>query len=457
MSLLSRTLRGQANMSKLLERLHAPVDNASLVFFRIGFGLLMLWNTVRYIVVDRVNRYYVEPQFHFKYFGFEWVEPLPAFWMHALFLVMAVLCLCIALGLFYRTSMLLLFLTFTYAFLLEQARYLNHYYLICLMCLLLVFVPANRALSLDAMMRPSLRSRHAPTWSIWLLRAQLSVVYFFAGVAKLNPDWLQGEPMRMWLPPRHDKIPIVGQFFGEEWMVYMFSYGGLLFDLLVAPLLIWPRTRIYAFVAAVVFHVMNARLFNIGVFPWMMIAVTTIYFRPDWPRRFLGLEPPGAPASPPRIRPLWMATLAFYLLLQVLLPLRHYLYPGYVSWTEEAHMFAWHMKLRDKDASLLLVARDPVSKRVWQIDPKDELTFWQERKMTGRPEMILQYAHHIARRLREQTGHDIEVRAQCEASLNGRREQALIDPRVDLAKVRRSLWPARWIVPLTEPLHRKEN
>ncbi|MHC4852503.1 MAG: HTTM domain-containing protein [Planctomycetota bacterium] len=434
-------------------RLHAPVDNASLVFFRLAFGLLMLWNTARYIMVGRVEKYYVEPTFHFKYFGFEWVEPLPTAWLHGLFGIMAVLCVFITFGLFYRISMALFCLTFTYAFLLEQARYLNHYYLLCLVSLLMVFVPAHRAVSVDVLLWPHLRCRHAPAWSVWLPRAQLGIVYFYGGIAKLNHDWLRGEPMSTWLADRSETVPVVGSLFTEPWVGYGFSYGGLLFDLLVVPLLLWPRTRRYAFVAAVLFHVTNAKLFHIGVFPWMMIATTTIFFKPSWPRRFLGLEPVSAITARAHDRkPAWLVVLALYLLLQVLLPLRHFLYPGVVSWTEEGHTFAWHMKLRDKESRLMLVARDPASEnvKVWQIDPKRELTDWQYEKMAGRPDMILQYAHHIARRLRAQTGHDIEVRAQCEASLNGRPFQVLIDPNVDLAKEPRSLRPATWIVPLDQ-------
>ena len=438
----------RAPPSRLWHRLNAPVDNASLVLFRIAFGVLMLWNTVRYLLADRVCRYYLDPQFHFKYLGFEWVEPLPDFWLHALFYFQAALCLCIALGFLYRLAMFLFFVTFTYAFLLEQARYLNHYYLICLASLLLVFVPAHGALSLDAGRCKDLRTRHAPAWSIWLLRAQLAIVYFYAGVAKLNPDWLAGEPMRMWLADRSD-TPVVGSLFTEEWVVFAFSYGGLAFDLLVAPMLFWPRTRIYAFALAIAFHFLNAGLFHIGVFPWLMIAMTTIFFVPDWPRRFLRLPEAGnAPSF--RNHPLRNAALGLYLALQMLIPLRHYLYPGNVSWTEEAHAFAWHMKLRDKASNLVLVARDPVTHEVWHIDPTTELQDWQERKMSGRPDMILQYAHHVAQRLRAKTGHAIEVRAQTLVSLNGRPKQQLIDPDVDLARVHRNIWPAPWIVPLRE-------
>jgi len=449
-------------LKALTARLNAPVDNASLVFFRVWFGLLMLWNTVRYIVVGRVEKYYQEPNFHFKYFGFEWVEPLPPMWMHVLFAGMAVLCALIAIGLFYRVSMALFFLVFTYAFLLEQARYLNHYYLICLVSLLLVFMPANGAYSIDAVIRPKRRSRHAPTWTIWLLRAQLGAVYFYGGIAKLNWDWLRAKPMGEWLAARPDSIPVLGALFTQEWMGYAFAYGGLLFDLLVVPFLLWPKTRTYAFVVAVLFHVTNAKLFQIGVFPWMMIAVTTIFFAPGWPRRFLRLEPVSAILAVSRPRPGWMAVLALYVLLQALLPLRHFLYPGVVSWTEEGHMFAWHMKLRDKEAELALVVRDPINGGLRRIERKkeqekqqrtpvfDELLYWQYDKMSGRPDMILQYAHHVARKERRKTGHDVEVRAVTSASLNSRPPQPLIDPAVDLAKQPRSLWPATWILPLDQ-------
>lgn len=445
------------HLEALAARLSAPVDNASLVFFRVWFGLLMLWDTVRFVVTGRVKDYYLDPIFHFKYFGFEWVEPLSPMGMNVLFAAMAILCVLIAVGLFYRVAMALFFLAFTYAFLLEQARYLNHYYLICLVSLLMVFLPANGAYSLDAVMRPRRRRRHTPAWTIWLLRVQLGIVYFYGGIAKLNWDWLQAKPIGDWLATRPDTTPIIGALFTQEWVGYSFAYGGLLFDLLVVPCLLWRKSRAYAFVAAVLFHVTNAKLFHIGVFPWLMIAATTIYFKPSWPRRFLRLEPASAIAARAQPRRGWLVVLAVYVLIQLLLPLRHFLYPGVGSWTEEGHMFAWHMKLRDKEAALRLVIRDPENNHLSRIEPEQdryghirfgELLDWQYEKMSGRPDMILQYAHHIARQARRERGHDVEVRAVSKASLNGRPPQPLIDPDVDLARQPRSLWPASWILPL---------
>ena len=137
--------------------------------------------------------------------------------------------------------------------------------------------------------------------------------------------------------------------------------------------------------------------------------------------------------------------------LQVLVPLRHLLYPGDVSWTEEGHHFSWHMKLRDKEAAALFTLRDPSSGRTWTVDLR-ECKSRQCEKMAGHPDMVLQFSHFLAGEKRREGYGDVEVRAHVLASLNGRRPQLLVDPTVDLAKERRSMRPARWIMPLTEPL-----
>ena len=300
---------------------------------------------------------------------------------------------------------------------LEQARYLNHYYLICLVSLLLIFVPAHRNLSLDARLRPRLRSEHVPAWNLWLLRLQMGLVYFFGGVAKINLDWLTGWPLRIWLPERSD-VPLIGTLFEEVWMALLFSYSGLLLDLLAMPLLIWERSRKYAFIALLAFHLLNTRLFNIGIFPWFSIAVTLMFFPPDWPRRIFNW--PRSKATPPptvrlpsgSVQKIKIGLLSIYLGIQILLPLRHWFYPGNVSWTEEGHRFSWHMKLRDKEADSTFILKDPTTGETWEIDPEDYLTERQYRKMSSRPYMALAFAHHLTAQARQEGHGQIEVRAQ---------------------------------------------
>jgi vitamin K-dependent gamma-carboxylase len=427
------------------------MDIASLVALRVLFGAAMVVETIRYFAMGWIAEYYINPRFHFTYYGFEWVKPWAGAGMYIHFAVMGLAAVGVMLGACYRLCAVILFTTFTYVFLLEQAHYLNHFYLISLLAFLLMFVPAHRACSLDARWRPTLRSNDAPAWCRWLLLAQLSIVYFYAGIAKLNGDWLHGEPMRSWLAER-THIPVIGQFFTKEWFVLLFNYGGLLFDLFIVPLLLWKRTRVFAFLWVIAFHLINATLFSIGIFPWLMLAATLLYLPPDWPRRLFKWPQFAvvgrAPA--PRWPRLIIALGAAYVAVQLFVPLRHFLYPGTVHWTEEGHRFSWHMKLRDKQATARFHVTDPVQAKTWLVSPAFYLTPRQVTKMSTRPDMILQFAQYVARdqARRRKIAHPLEVRALVTASLHGRPAQLLIDPDVDLAAEKRSLGHANWILPL---------
>lgn len=466
--------------SSFLQRLCAsllkPVDISFLVFFRIVFGGIMLWETYRFFANDWISRHYIEPAIYFTYYGFSWVKPWPGRGMYIHFFALGVFAVCIIAGFFYRAAAVLFFLGFAYVFLLDQTRYLNHFYLITLISFLLIFVPAERAFSLDAVMRPQIRADFIPAWTLWLLRLQVGIAYFYGGIAKLNYDWLHGEPMRIWLSPI-TRSPGIGHYFAQDWMVYTFAYGGLLLDLLVVPLLLWRRTRIFAFIAAVIFNIFNALLFNIGIFPWFMLGATLIFFPPDLVRRIVRAfspdpeegeekETPGGadneqllpmkgPASYSELsgkQRIVAASLVVYVMIQLLLPLRHILYPGNVNWTEEGHNFSWHMKLRTKRADATFTITDPRTGQTWSVDPRKYLEPRQLMKMATHPDMVLQFAHHLAEEKRREGYQNVEVRARVTASLNGRRPQLMIDPNADLAKEPLSLRRAHWILPLAVPL-----
>jgi vitamin K-dependent gamma-carboxylase-like protein len=429
----------------------APTDGASLAAVRIGFGVILLGEAIRFLLADWVGEYWTGPAFHFTFLGFGWVKPLPGAGTTLEVCGLGLAAALLALGLWTRWSALAFFLGFTHLFLIDKARYLNHFYLVVLLAFLLVFLPSNRAFSLDARRRS--RSPLVPAWSLSLLRFQVGLVYFYAGVAKLNADWLQGWPLRMWLEERSGRHPL-GGLLETEGAALLVSYGGLLLDLLAWPLLAWKRTRFHAFLVVVAFHLTNKSLFGIGIFPWLMIAATTVFFPPDWPRRLLRLPPVPSEAvlpapSAPRRR--WILGLAgLYAAVQVLVPLRHFLYPGSVHWTEEGHLFSWHMKLRSKRSEAFFLVSDPDSGESWVVDPRAELREWQVETMDGRPDMILEYAHHLAESKRAEGHRRVEVRAEVRTSLNGRPPQALVDPSVDLAAERRGFAPYRWILPLVE-------
>lgn len=437
-----------------LERLSRPVDGASLAFFRVAFGLIVLWECWRYAANDWIRIQFIAPKVFFKYWGFGWVEPWSGDGMYRHFALLAITAVLVASGCFYRIASAALFLLFTYVFLLDQARYLNHFYVVSVIALLMAVAPCHRMLSLDARTGRVERSEWVPAWSLFLLRAQLGLVYVFAGIAKLDADWLRGEPMGEWLA-RRTWFPVIGRFFDEPWAGRAFGWGGFLLDLTVVPFLLWKKTRYWAFVAAAGFHLMNSQLFSIGIFPWLMIAATTLFLDPSWPRAvfaFVARTPGETPRAEP-VRNWGLALLAAWFAVQIALPLRHLLYPGPVAWTEEGHRFSWRMKLRDKEGMVEIRVRDAKTGESWTEDVRRDLTKKQLRVMAGNPDMLLQYAHHLARRY-EKRGREVEVYATANVSLNGRQAQLLIDPEVDLAKQKRGLARKTWIRPFDPSIGR---
>ena len=446
--------------SPLLRRLFDPVDVASIALFRAAFGLLMLWHILQYFAKGWLQSSYLRPVFLFKYPGFEWVERAEAGTLKLIFWAMAVSALLIGVGLAYRAACAAFCLGHSYMLLLDTAQYQNHLYLISLVAFVMIFIPAHRAFSLDALLRPKLRSNMVPAWCLWLLRIQLGIPYFYGGLAKINADWLlRAQPMRLWLREGTEgglRLP----FLREVWGAYVFSWGGMLYDLLIIPALLWRRTRIPALVLTLLFHLANSELFSIGVFPWLMLAAVGLYLAPDWPRKagLAGRKPRQASggsfgkdweAAPARQR-IVLTLLAAWLAVQFLVPFRHLLYPGNVDWTEEGHRFSWRMKLRDKRGAVRFVAVDPRSNQAFPLSVQGTVvTSRQHRMMEHDPEMMRQLAGHLAGKLREGGLGGVEVRVITSISFNGRRKQPMVDPNADLASIAHG--KGDWIEPLREP------
>ena len=279
----------------LRNRFYAPVDSSLLVFFRIAFGSIMIWEAWLMLSKNWVEEHYMPGVFHFTYWPFDFVQPWPSPGMEIHIIAIGVLGGMIALGLFYRFAAVCLFFAFTYVFLLEQTRYLNHFYLVCLFSCLLIFLPLNRQFSLDALISREEKPRPMPTWALWILRFQVAAPMFFSGIAKLNADWLRGEPLRTWIQEEPD-FPIIGQFFFHEPMVWCFVYGAILLDLCFAAYMLHPRTRIVGFCFVLFFHFANERLFNLGIFPWFMVVASILFFAPDLlPRMWRDIQQSNVP------------------------------------------------------------------------------------------------------------------------------------------------------------------
>jgi vitamin K-dependent gamma-carboxylase len=439
-------------LANLQRKAFAPVDIASLVFFRIAFGLLMLWMAQLVWSLHRIRQWWIEPPFLFSYAGFSWVHPWPGNGLYVHWILLGLLALFLAVGFLYRISAALFFLSHTYFFLLDQGRYVNHTYLICLFSFLLIFIPAHRAFSVDAWLRPRLRSQTAPAWSLWLLRAQMGMVYFFAGIAKIAPDWLQGEPLRTWLRQQ--------EFLHQEWAVYAASYGSLLVDLLIVPFLLWRRTRFAAFCVAAIFHLLNARIFPLDIFPWLAIAATTLFLSPSWPRRIISIfrrsiKSPAMETGtlPPRWkRILILNFVTFYTAIQILVPLRHFLSPGGIEWTYMEHRFSWQMMLERHVTQTLFYVSDPNTGREFQVRPREYLDAQQTTHMSWRPDMVRQFACFLADRTPRLGREPLRVQVRMYVSVNGRKPRIFLDPIVNLAAEPRSWGRPRWLLQIHDPL-----
>ena len=475
--------------TRVAQRLLEPVDIAWLAAFRFLFGLALCVSMLRFLAYGWVERLFVEPRFHFKYWGFGWVEVMSAGAMHTLFAVLAGLALSMALGFAFRLTATAFAVGLFYVQLIDVSTYLNHYYLAALLSVLLAISPANRAWSIDALLRRRLFGRKARpellrAW-LWLFRIQVGLVYFFAGMAKAQPDWLlHGQPLRIWLGA-NTHWPIIGPLFTIGATPLVLSWCGFLFDTTIAGFLCFRRTRIWAYLVVIGFHAMTRLLFPIGMFPVIMVLAALVFFDPDWPRtlwarlvrRRSTLGPAAAPvplAPTPASSPgsggfadsrelgasprslLWpvlgLTAGALYCLVQLALPLRYLGYGGNVLWHEQGMRFSWRVMVRAKGGNTSFVVRQPQTGRVWHVSPRAYLTALQESEMSSQPDLILQLAHHVRDDFERRGLGPVEVRVDSRVSLNGRRSAPFVDPSVDLVTVRDGLGRAAWVLPApTQP------
>jgi len=442
----SKQCSGRALQTRLLE----PIDVAWLVALRILLGVLLAVSMQRFLAYGWVDEFLVRPAFHFKYWGFVWVEPLGSSAMQALFYALLVLSLAVAVGAFFRVTAPLLALGLTYVQLIDVSTYLNHYYLAALLMWLLAASPAHQAWSVDAW-RNGRNVTTAPSGWQWLFRVQVGVVYFFAGLGKLQLDWLQdAQPLRIWLG-QSTSLPLVGPLLTIEGLPLVLSWCGFLFDTTIVGWLSWKRTRPYAYFVLFVFHLFTRLLFDIGMFPFIMSAAALVFFSPSWPRALVGrwLEPETREA--PRAAgllgrsALWLG--AIYCAVQLVLPLRHFAYGGNVLWHEQGMRFSWRVMVRAKGGSTTFLVRDPQTGIEQEVSTRGYLTPLQQNEMAGQPDLILQMAHAIGADLAQRRGHTVEVRAETRVSLNGRRAVPLIDPVVDLTQIRDGFGPYSWVLP----------
>lgn len=435
---------------------------APLAVFRIALGLLIFVSIVRFWSKGWIAELYIQPKYFFTFYGFEFISPLGEY-SYILFAVCAVSALFVASGLYYRISSIVLFLSFTYIELIDKSTYLNHYYFVSMVCLMMIFLPANSYFSLDAKRDRSVCAHIIPQWTIDCIKLFVCIVYIFAGLAKVNSDWLlHAQPLKIWLPAKND-LPLIGFLFDYPFVAYLFAWLGCLYDLSIPFLLIYRITRPFAYGTVVIFHLLTAVLFPIGMFPYIMMATALIFFPPGFHQSVLnkvrrwikGSSEPVNDVSVLRYEKstqhVLIAFFSVFFLFQFIVPVRHLLYPGELFWTEQGYRFSWRVMLIEKAGHAQFIVKDSTGSTM-VVDNKEFLTPLQEKMMATQPDMILQYAHilrdyYVAHGLKQP-----QVYVDSYVALNGRLGKSLIDPRADLAKEKDSFEHKPWILPFEDEI-----
>ena len=437
--------------------INSPISIAPLITFRALFGAMMLISTVRFVALGWIEDHFIQPKLHFHYYGFGWVDVLPPAGLYAIHILMLLGATGIMLGAFYRLSAVLFFLTFTYCELIDITYYLNHYYFVSVVSFLLIFLPAHRAGSLDVRRGAVLPLTQIPAWCVNLIKLQLALVYVYAGLAKVNYDWLiNALPLKIWLPA-NDTAPVLGSLFALPWAPWLFSWAGMLYDTFIVFFLMMPRSRPWAYITVVIFHVLTGILFQIGVFPLVMIAATPIFFSVKWHERFLNkiqilfpipfFSQKAGSAWYPRVPlPLIRLALLLFVTFQLLFPWRYLLYPGNIFWTEEGYRFSWRVMLMEKAGTATFYVKDTRTGREGVVDNQEFLNDHQEKQMAMQPDLILQFAHFLANYYQKEGVYQPQIRAEVYVTLNARPSHLLIDPSVDLAQIQDSWAPKKWIL-----------
>lgn len=429
---------------------------ASLAAFRILFGILMLISLIRFLYKGWVYDFYIQPQFHFKYYGFSWVTGLGEY-TYILFVIAILTSISIVLGFKYRLSIVLFFLSFTYIELIDKTTYLNHYYFISILSFLMCFLPLNGTFSLDAR-RKNQSYYYIPLWTVDIIKLLIGIVYFYAGLAKLNSDWLlRAQPLKIWLSTK-TSFPIIGQFMNDTWFHYTMSWSGALYDLTIPFLLLIKKTRPYAFILVVIFHVFTHLLFNIGMFPYIMIGVTFIFFRDKTHEQFLKIISSvlrlknkiyvTTTVYKIKFKRVVLTIISLFIIIQLILPFRYLLYPKELFWTEEGYRFSWRVMLIEKAGFTNFRIVNYETGDSFSVTNDDFLTAFQKKQMQTQPDFIVEYAHYLGEYYKKELKNDnIGVFAEGYMSLNGRISKPFIDSKIDLLKVKDNFKHKSWILP----------
>jgi hypothetical protein len=423
----------------------------------------MTYSIIRFWLKGWIQTMYIDPSFHFTFYGFEWVTPLGNY-TYLLFFICGLSAFFVAIGYRYYMSIIIFFLSFTYIELMDKTTYLNHYYFVSILSFLMIFLPSNSSYSVDSYLQKK-SFKYTPKWCVDSIKLLLFIVYFYSGLAKINKDWLfEAQPLKIWLTTGSYDFPLIGSnLMQQEWFHYFMSWGGMFYDLLIPFLLIYTRTRIFGFLLVIFFHLFTVLLFPIGMFPYIMIMSSIIFFSSKTHKKILDFILKPFIDKIKSIREMKIINIqkerislivvSVFFIIQFLFPFRYSLYPGELFWNEQGYRFSWRVMLMEKKGYTTFKVVNKENDNSFYIMNNSFLTEFQERQMSFQPDFIIEYAHFLGTYYKNLGLNDIEIYADSYVALNGRISKRFIDPKIDLLKQKRGFKNKDWIIPLDEKIN----
>lgn len=425
-----------------------PIDNSPLIVFRIFFGFLMFCEAVGAMLLGWVQETFVDPEFTFNFIGFDWLQIFVGPQMYIIYILMAIVSIAIVLGYRFRFAAISFVVLWGITYFAQKSHYNNHYYLVWLIGMLLAISPANRFASMDVKQGRVEQEFSCPQWCTWIFMLQVAIVYFYASMAKIYPDWLAGKPIEIWFGYKTFETPFwndqfaagVKSFFSRHSVHLFFAYAGILFDLLVVPFFLINRyTRLIALITSLGFHLLNSAIFQIGVFPYFALAFVIFFYQPEFIRKlfFRKRKPPFLqPKISNSVASRWIfPVLGIYFLIQIILPIRHHFIPDDVLWTEEGHRLSWRMMLRTKTGHTKFYVEDLKTGERKRVAIMDYITRNQLGDVYSKPDMMWQLAQILEQQFMEDGMNDVAIYVDSELSVNGREFEQFTKPDVDLTEV----------------------
>ncbi|BFZ17560.1 hypothetical protein BsWGS_20599 [Bradybaena similaris] len=464
-----------------------PTDPASIGTLRVFFGFIMILDVIEERGMAFADSWWgSEEECRFPLFDF--LQPLPLQWMYVVYLIMLSGAIGMMLGFKMRLSSMAFLATYWYIFFVDKTSWNNHSYLFGILGFLFAISDANRYWSLDGLLNPSINNAHVPLWNYTLIRAQMIIVYFIAGLKKLDMDWVSGYSMQS-LSTHPVFYPFKILLTEPQIDLYIVHLGGLFIDLLMGFFLFFDKTREFGLIVTVSFHLMNSQLFSIGMFPWAMVMMQFILCNTNWPRKFFKKIPSSlrlftpeevefqpslscvypkdcvksetnnskyqmayseiAPPTSPRLKHK-IASLFTILFVawQFFLPYSHGITKGYNNWTNGLYGYSWDMMVHSWSVQHIRISYyDKDTGHSGYLNPK----VWTggSRRWSSHGDMIKQHAHCIANNLRKYNITNVALYFDVWKSLNDRFQQRMVDPRVDIvtADWNPFLQPS-WLMPL---------